>query len=141
MSALLRRFAGARDLFYTVGTYGNPQGDDPRFLNNSNLNGAFFPAPDRSGFSAFAAKFQSEYGKSPVRQASIGYDAISLAAGLNAGFGTQRFSSATLGTAQGFVGVDGVYRFNADGTNQRALAIYTIDRGKTQVVDPAPTAF
>lgn len=120
---------------------GSAQWDDPRFLQSSNLNGALFPAPDRSGFAGFADKFRAAYGKAPARQASIGYDAISLAAGLTAGFGTQRFSSATLGKPQGFVGVDGVYRFNGDGTNQRALAVYTIDRGKTQIVDPAPSSF
>lgn len=125
----------------TIALLGSAQWDDPRFLQGSNLNGAFFPAPDRTGFAGFSSKFQAAFGKSPVRQASIGYDAISLAAGLTAGFGNQRFSGATIGKAQGFVGVDGVYRFNADGTNQRALAIYTIDKGKTQIVDAAPTSF
>ena len=120
---------------------GSEQWDDPKFLQSSNLNGALYPAPDRAGFNGFAAKFQQAYGKAPVRQASIGYDAISLAAGLTAGFGTQRFTATTLGKPQGFVGVEGVYRFNSDGTNERALAVYSIDHGKTQIVDPAPKAF
>ena len=66
---------------------------------------------------------------------------ISLAAGLSGRFGAQAFTEKVLTTSSGFVGVDGAFRFLANGTNQRALAVYQIERGQLGVIAPAPKNF
>src|SRR5690606_13955079 len=107
----------------------------------SNLLGAWYPAPDRSGFDAFAARYQAAFGAAPFRAATLAYDATSLAAGLTARFGERRFAQEVLTSPSGFIGIDGAFRFLADGTNERGLAIYRIERGAVSVADPAPKSF
>lgn len=114
---------------------------DQRVSGESNLVGGWYPAPDNSGFESFAGKYRAAYGDAPLRQASLGYDAASLAAGLVSRFGAQRFAAETLTNPSGFAGVDGAFRLLPDGTNQRGLAIYEVGRGTAKIVDPAPRQF
>jgi hypothetical protein len=65
----------------------------------------------------------------------------SLAAGLSSRFGAQAFTDKMLTTPAGFIGVDGAFRLLSDGTNQRALAVYQIERGQLGVLAPAPKNF
>ena len=41
----------------------------------------------------------------------------------------------------GFAGVNGVFRLRPNGTNERGLAIATINNGRVVVIDPAPRGF
>lgn len=120
---------------------GSGQWDDLRVVGESNLNGAWYPAPDRAGFEAFARRYQAAFGSPPFRAASLAYDATSLASGLAARFGERRFSPEVLTSPSGFIGIDGAFRLLQDGLNERGLAIYQIDRGKVSIIDPAPRTF
>ncbi len=120
---------------------GSGQWDDPAVAAESTLNGALYPAPDDSGFASFSQRYQAAYGAAPSRTATLSYDAVSLAAGLTARFGAQRFSQATLTNPSGYIGLDGAFRFLSSGLNQRSLAIYQINNGKAVLVDPAPRTF
>ena len=73
------------------------------------------------------------------RLAGLGYDAASLAALFSAEGGD--FSPARLTDPDGFVGVDGLFRFLETGEIERGLAVYTVRRGGFDVLDPAPQRF
>ena len=120
---------------------GSGQWNDPRALAESNLAGGWFPGPEMSGFQAFAAKFRAAYGNEPVRNASLAYDAVSLAIGVSTRFGAEGFTDKVLTNPSGFVGVDGAFRFTATGTSQRALAVYQLQRGQPVMISPPPTTF
>jgi len=120
---------------------GSGQWDDQRIANETTLNGGWYPAPARDGFASFASRYQAAYGAAPFRAATLAYDATSLSAGLASRFGEQRFSQQTLTTPSGFIGLDGAFRFLANGTNERGLAVYQINRGTAEVVSPAPRNF
>jgi ABC-type branched-subunit amino acid transport system substrate-binding protein len=120
---------------------GSGQWNDPRVMAESNLAGGWFPGPDMAGFQAFSARFKAAYGNDPVRNASLAYDAVSLAIGVSTRFGAEGFTDKVLTTPSGFVGVDGAFRFTATGTSQRALAVYRIERGQPIVISPPPTTF
>jgi ABC-type branched-subunit amino acid transport system substrate-binding protein len=120
---------------------GSGQWDDQRIAQESNLNGAWYPAPEKAGFEAFARRYQAAFGAAPFRAATLAYDATSLAAGLSARFGERRFTPEILTSASGFIGLDGAFRLLASGLNERGLAIYRIERGQVTVVDPAPKTF
>jgi hypothetical protein len=120
---------------------GSGQWDDPRIASESNLNGAWYPAPDKSGYQSFAQRYQAAFGQAPLRPATLAYDATSLAAGLSGRFGAQAFSDQVLTNPSGFIGIDGAFRFLSNGTNERGLAIYQINRGQLQVIDSAPKSF
>ncbi|MEJ0011369.1 MAG: penicillin-binding protein activator [Bauldia sp.] len=115
--------------------------NDQRITGESNLAGAYYPAPEGTGFASFSRRYQAAFGSPPSRTASLAYDATSLAAGLAARFGDQRFAEQTLTNANGFIGIDGAFRFLPNGLNQRGLAVYQIQAGKAVIVDPAPKTF
>lgn len=120
---------------------GSGQWDDPRIYNNASLTGAFFPGPDRRGFDAFAQRYKAAYGAEPPRRASLAYDGVVLAAGLVRQFGQERFSQSVLTNPNGFAGIDGVFRFLVNGSNQRRLSIFEISGSGPRIEQPAPRSF
>lgn len=114
--------------------------NDPAALQLASLQGGWFAAPEGAGYQAFATRYQQAHNESPIRIASLAYDAVSLAAALNRTQGTQRFSEAVLTNRSGFNGVDGVFRFRTEGLNDRALAVYEVRNGGAGVIAPAPRA-
>jgi hypothetical protein len=76
-----------------------------------------------------------------VRTASLAYDAVSLIAALVKTQGPGRFSPETLINPSGFAGIDGVFRFKADGTSERGLAVFEIRGNAARVISPSPRNF
>lgn len=112
--------------------------NDPTVLATPGLQGGWFAAPDSVGFNAFAQRYRAKFGTEPVRIASLTYDAVSLAAALVRTQGSQRFSTGVLTNRAGFAGADGVFRFNANGTNDRTLAVLEIRQNSAVIVSAAP---
>ena len=101
------------------------------------LSNGWFAGPDPEARTRFEEVYAQYYGSEPSRIAGLGYDAASLAALLaDGGYGPDR-----LGAPDGFMGVDGLFRFRADGTIERGLAVYTVRGGGFRVLDPAPQRF
>jgi ABC-type branched-subunit amino acid transport system substrate-binding protein len=115
--------------------------NDPRLFRQPNLQGAWFPAPETAGFAAFAQRYRAKYSSEPTRIATLSYDALSLAAALVRTQGSQGFSETVLTNPSGFAGADGLFRFHADGTNDRGLAVLEVRNGSAAVVSPAPKSF
>jgi len=55
--------------------------------------------------------------------------------------GAQRFSPEVLTNSAGFAGVDGIFRFRSDGTNERGLAVMRVTSAGGEIISPAPKAF
>ena len=100
--------------------------DDPRIFADTKLQGGWYAAPDSAGFRNFTVRYRSRYGQDPVRTATLAYDAVALVAALVKTQGAQRFSEPVLTNPSGFAGIDGLFRFRADGTNQRGLAVFRV---------------
>ncbi|MCI0468216.1 MAG: penicillin-binding protein activator [Beijerinckiaceae bacterium] len=115
--------------------------NDARVLKLPALQGAWFSAPENGGFRAFAARYAAKYHSDPPRIATLAYDAVSLAAALAHTQGSQRYSAKVLTDKSGFNGADGVFRFHADGTNERGLSVLQINNGTAVPVSPAPHSF
>jgi hypothetical protein len=114
--------------------------NEARVFSVPALQGGWFAAPDNRGFNAFAARYRARFNTDPTRLATLSYDAVSLAAALARTQGTQRFSEDVLTNPSGFAGADGVFRFRADGTNERALTVQEIRGGGAVIVSAAPRA-
>ena len=99
----------------------------------------WFAGPDPAARSRFEQTYDSVFGANPSRLAGLGYDAASLAALMSAE--SEGFSGERLMDAEGFLGVDGLFRFREDGTIERGLAVYTVRSSGFQVLDPAPGRF
>ncbi|WP_235975047.1 penicillin-binding protein activator [Stappia albiluteola] len=120
---------------------GSGQWDSPEVQNTGLLAGAWYPGPDASGFQAFADRYQQNFGSRPPRNATLAYDATILAAGLVRSAGPSRFTDRVLTNRDGFLGIDGVFRFLPNGLNQRGLAVYEVTGTGARAVDPAPRSF
>ena len=101
------------------------------------LNGGIFAGPDQKAKDAFTTNYDRSFGEEPSRLASLAYDAVRI--GAFVADGDPRGRLARTEDPNGFYGVDGLVRFNTDGTPDRGLAIYQIRNGRFVVIDPAPT--
>jgi branched-chain amino acid transport system substrate-binding protein len=115
--------------------------NDARVLKLPQMQGAWFSAPDNSGFDAFAQRYKAKFNSDPARLATLAYDAVTLAAALARNGGPDPFNQAALTNISGFNGADGVFRFRSDGTNERGLAVMEIADDDAKVVSPAPRSF
>jgi ABC-type branched-subunit amino acid transport system substrate-binding protein len=115
--------------------------DDPRIFQTAALDGGWYAAPEASGFRNFSTRYRARYGQEPVRTATLAYDAVALVAALVKTQGAQRFSEQILTTSSGFAGIDGVFRFRADGSNERGLSVLRVTPSGGQVIGPAPRSF
>ena len=115
--------------------------EDPQIFTSATLEGAWYAGPDSTGFRNFSSRYRARYGQDPARTASLAYDAVALVSALTKTHGDQRFSEQVLINSSGFTGIDGLFRFRADGTNQRGLAVMRVTPSGGQVISPAPKAF
>ena len=112
--------------------------DEPRVTALPILQGGWFAAPDKRGFAAFAERYRARFNVDPIRLATLSYDAVTLAAALARMQGAQAFTDGMLTNPAGFAGADGVFRFNPDGTNDRALTVQEIRGGSAVAISGAP---
>jgi branched-chain amino acid transport system substrate-binding protein len=115
--------------------------EDARLTATPALEGGWYTAPDVAGFRNFASRYRARYGNDPVRTATLSYDAVALVAALVKTQGAQRFSEQILTNSSGFAGIDGIFRFRADGTSERGLSVMQVAPGGARVVSPAPKSF
>jgi ABC-type branched-subunit amino acid transport system substrate-binding protein len=115
--------------------------DNPAVFANPNLQGGLYAAPDPSGFRSFSTRYRAKFGGEPVRTATLAYDAVALVAALARTQGGQRFSPDVLTSPSGFAGIDGLFRFRADGTNERGLAVMRVTSSGGQPVAGSPKSF
>lgn len=115
--------------------------DNPRVFASPVLQGGLYAAPDPSGFRSFAGRYRTKYGGEPVRTATLAYDAVALMAALARTQGAQRFAPETLTNPSGFAGIDGLFRFRSDGTNERGLAVMKVASGGGTPVAGSPKSF
>jgi ABC-type branched-subunit amino acid transport system substrate-binding protein len=115
--------------------------DDSRMFSDPNLQGGWFAAPDPQGFRNFSQRYKQRFGSDPVRTATLSYDAVALVAALVKTQGAQRFSETILTNPSGFSGIDGLFRFRQDGTNERGLAVHRISGNGSTIISPPPRAF
>ncbi len=115
--------------------------DNPRVFGTPALHGGLYAAPDPSGFRNFAGRYRAKFGAEPVRTATLAYDAVALVAALARTQGGQRFSAEVLTNPSGFAGIDGLFRFRADGSNERGLAVMRVASGGGQPAAGSPKSF
>lgn len=119
--------------------------EDPQVLTEPTLQGGWFPAPPPELWNSFRARYEEAFGSTPPRVASLGYDAVALAAVLEqraaAAGAFLPYTPEAIAQSVGFAGIDGIFRFLPNGHVQRGLAVLEIRRDGFVQRDPAPTSF
>jgi ABC-type branched-subunit amino acid transport system substrate-binding protein len=105
------------------------------------VQGGWFAMPDPALYAQYQARYQASFSEPPHPISGLAYDGVAAIGALlrNAGPGPIRAASLTQGA--GFVGVNGIFRLRADGTNERGLAIAQIQNGQAVVIEAAPRSF
>lgn len=112
---------------------------DNAALTSPSMRGAWYAAPSDGRFLQFSESYRNRFGAQPHRMATMGYDAVLLTLRVARTWkpGTT-FPTAKLQDPEGFLGLDGVFRFGANGVVERALEVVEIRQGGVTVVSPAP---
>lgn len=106
------------------------------------IYGAWFASVSDTLYTQYATKYRARFGTAPLRLSSLGYDSVLLVARVARDWqpGT-RFPVAQLTDPQGFIGVDGAFRFNPNGLTDRMLEVQEVQAGKFVTVSAAPSQF
>ena len=99
------------------------------------VSGAWYAAPDSATRSGFVQAFTAKHGNPPPPLADLAYDAGSIARVLGS---RGDFTVGSLTQSNGFLGADGWFALLPDGQVRRALAVFVIERGGPQMLEPAP---
>ncbi len=105
------------------------------------VQGGWFALPDPVKDQQFRARYQAAYGSAPHPIGGLAYDGIAAIGALVAAGKADALTGAALTQPAGFQGVGGIFRLRPDGTNERGLAVATIQNRQVVVIDPAPTSF
>ena len=109
---------------------------------NAQLRGAWYAAASDTLFNQLRTRYRARYNRDPYRLASLGYDSALLAIRIAGNWPLGRpFPEGDLRDPQGFVGVDGAFRFGGDGIAERALEVRQLTSTRFTVVSPAPRNF
>lgn len=113
----------------------------PQTLELPGVQGGWFALPDPVKSEAFQARYQSAYGAAPHPIGGLAYDGIAAIGALVRSGNSEALTGAALTQPAGFQGTGGIFRLLPNGTNERGLAVATIQDQKVVIIDPAPRSF
>ncbi|MEW9855505.1 penicillin-binding protein activator [Novosphingobium sp. M1R2S20] len=106
------------------------------------LKGAWYSAVSDSRFPQFSQSYRTRFGARPYRIATLGYDAVLLTLRIARDWKPGKaFPTKALSSEDGFLGLDGAFRFDRNGVVDRALEVREVGPGAVKVISPAPTKF
>lgn len=114
---------------------------DPSVALDTHIRGGWFAAPPPDVADRFAARYKTHFGDNPPRIATLAYDAVALVAALARDRETPDFSDKALTDINGYLGIDGPFRFHANGVVERKLAIMEVTRDGFRIISAAPRDF
>ncbi|WP_371229311.1 penicillin-binding protein activator [Roseovarius sp. 2305UL8-3] len=113
----------------------------PQTLELPGVQGGWFALPDPSRTAQFRSRFAAANGGQPHAIAGLAYDGIAAVGALAKSGRRGALGRNSLTQSAGFQGVNGVFRFRPDGSNERGLAIATVRNQKVVVIENAPQSF
>ncbi|MEM6276403.1 MAG: penicillin-binding protein activator [Pseudomonadota bacterium] len=115
--------------------------NDTRLFSLSGVQGGWFAMPDRARAAAFSNRYSAAYGSVPHPLAFTAYDGMAVIGALVAQGGQNPLNGGAITRTRGFQGANGIVRFRPNGTNQRGLAIGSIQGGQVVTLQAAPQSF
>ncbi|WP_296740510.1 ABC transporter substrate-binding protein [Mesorhizobium sp.] len=103
--------------------------------------GAYIATLDQSETGPIADRFKATYNYQPDLDVAYAYDMVALAAGIASSAGPEGFSKQVLENASGFRGSTGLFRFRADGSSQRSMPFFKVEKGQLKLVQKQTSGF
>jgi len=115
---------------------------DATIAKSPSMRGGWFAAVSDKRFGQFEQSYRTRFGAGPSRLATLGYDSVLLTLNVARGWkpGTL-FPTAKLYGRDGFIGLDGVFRFEPNGVAERAMEVREVGAGTFLTASPAPAKF
>ena len=108
----------------------------------SALRGAWFSAVSDNRYKRFVDSYEARFGSQPYRIATLGYDAVLLTLRVVRDWRVGRdFPDGALRNEDGFLGLDGAFRFHRNGLVERAFEVREVRDGSVVVIENAPARF
>ena len=115
---------------------------DPAIGKTASLRGAWFPAISDGRWARFAESYRGRFGLAPYRLSTFGYDSVLLVVRIARDWRSNSpFPLARLSDRDGFLGLDGPFRFGANGVGERALEVREARSGGVTIVSAAAEKF
>lgn len=105
------------------------------------VQGGWFALPDPALAQQFRNRYSSTYGEGPHPIGGLAYDGIAAIGALVGAGKADALTGAALTQSAGFQGVGGIFRLLPNGTNEKGMAVATIQNRQVVVIDPAPKSF
>ncbi|WP_245490303.1 ABC transporter substrate-binding protein [Mesorhizobium sp. M7A.F.Ca.US.011.01.1.1] len=105
------------------------------------FEGAFIATLDPSETGPIADRFRTTYNYSADVNVAYAYDMVALTAGIASAIGPDGFSKKILENPNGFRGSTGLFRFRADGSSERSMPFYRIEKGALKLVAKSTSGF
>lgn len=102
---------------------------------SNQVEGAWYAAPDPAARAGLVQAFTARYAAPPPTVADLAFDAASIARVVGAEGG---FSVGALTQPAGFIGADGWFALQPDGSVRRGLAVFRVEAGGPEMIEPAP---
>ncbi len=115
---------------------------DAAIAKSPAMRGSWFAAVSDKRFGQFEQSYRTRFGTAPSRLATLGYDSVLLTLNVARGWkpGTL-FPTGKLYGRDGFIGLDGVFRFEPNGVAERAMEVREVGAGTFITASPAPAKF
>jgi len=113
-------------------------------LTQPSLRDGWFALPDPSLTDRFEERYLATHGTDAHVLSGLAYDAVAAIGAMlreSPANDSRPFARARLTDPSGFAGVNGIFRFKADNTVQRGLAVMQVGSGTADIISPAPRSF
>jgi hypothetical protein len=105
------------------------------------FEGAYIATLDPSETGPIADRFRTTYNYPADVNVAYAYDMVALTAGIASAVGPDGFSKKILENPNGFRGSTGLFRFRADGSSERSMPFYRIEKGALKLVAKSTSGF
>ncbi|MEW4448005.1 penicillin-binding protein activator [Qipengyuania sp. JC766] len=106
------------------------------------LEGLLFSSISDARFRRFSESYEERFGGQPYRIATLGYDSVLLTLRIARDWQVgEDFPKRRMREDDGFLGLDGAFRFGSDNLIQRAMEVREIRDGQVVIIDDAPQRF
>ncbi|APZ51941.1 penicillin-binding protein activator [Salipiger abyssi] len=113
----------------------------PELFSYPGAQGAWFALPNQAMQRNFSSRYSTAYGATPHPLAGLAFDGIAAIGALVEQGRRDALTGKALTQSAGFQGTGGVFRLKPDGTNERGLAVATVQNNQMVILDPAPSSF
>lgn len=105
------------------------------------FEGSYIATLDPNETGPIADRFKTTYNYPADANVAYAYDMVALTAGIASAVGPDGFNKQVLENRSGFRGSTGLFRFRADGSSERSMPFYQVQKGALKLVAKSTSGY